>query len=69
MKRALILAVVLSVVSSEAFADDFIREGSGLKRTAKDELEGKSPPKLEVDGWLNTDKKTLTLKQFEGKVV
>lgn len=48
--------------------DDFKREGDGERRAAKDELEGKSPPALQVAGWVNTDK-PINLKTFEGKVV
>jgi thiol-disulfide isomerase/thioredoxin len=37
--------------------------------TSKDELEGKSPPELQVTGWLNTDGKELKLAHLKGKVV
>jgi thiol-disulfide isomerase/thioredoxin len=49
--------------------DDFKREGEGERRAAKDALEGKTPPALEVTGWLNTDGKDLSLDKLKGKVV
>ncbi len=52
--------------------DDFVRERSGRdpkKDAAKDSLEGKSPPALQVQGWLNTEGKALTWADFRGKVV
>ena len=40
------------------------------KNAAKDALEGKAPPKLDVGGWLNTpDGKALTWADLRGKVV
>lgn len=45
--------------------DDFAREG---KRQAKDLLEGKAPPSLQVSDWMNTDG-PLDLASLRGKVV
>ena len=44
--------------------DDFRREGA---REAKDALEGKAPPELQVTGWMNSS--PLKLKALRGKVV
>jgi cytochrome c biogenesis protein CcmG, thiol:disulfide interchange protein DsbE len=54
---------------SVAGADDFKREGEGEKRELKDQLEGKDPPELQVENWLNTDGKPLKLADLKGKVV
>ncbi|MCH7727397.1 MAG: TlpA family protein disulfide reductase [Planctomycetes bacterium] len=52
-----------------ANAEDFKREGTGEKRVKKDEIEGKTPPALQVDNWQNTDGKALSLTDLKGKVV
>jgi hypothetical protein len=49
--------------------DDFKREGSGPQRAAKDALEGKPPPPMQVKGWMNTGGKDLTWEDLRGKVV
>lgn len=51
--------------------DGFKRERKGENSAAKDALEGKPAPPLQVDGWMNTDDimGDVNLKQFEGKVV
>jgi len=68
MKKLMTLAACLLLGSAPAFAqaDDFAREG---KRTRKDPLEGKAPPALQVDQWMNTDGKALDLASLRGKVV
>ena len=53
--------------SAMAAGDDFRREGQN--RQAKDALEGKAPPALQVTDWMNTDGKPVTLKSLRGKVV
>lgn len=69
MKLAITL-LAMSAVSPLALADDdFKREGSGDRRKAKDELEGKAPPELQVEGWVNSDGRELDLGRFKGKVV
>lgn len=57
------------LLSSFFPADDFKREGPDKRRAAKDKLEGKTPPKLEVEDWVNTEGKALKLADLEGKVV
>lgn len=51
--------------------DDFKRERrGGDKDAAKDALEAKAPPALEVTGWMNTaDGKALKLADLKGKVI
>jgi thiol-disulfide isomerase/thioredoxin len=57
----------LAVVAEDA-KDDFKRERKEGD-TSKDALEGKSPPALQVESWLNTDGKALDLASLKGKVV
>jgi len=68
MKLTKSLALLLAL-SSAAFAqsDDFGREGED--RAAKDALEGKLPPALQVSDWMNTGGAKLTLESLRGKVV
>lgn len=62
--------LALLLLSVPVFAaDDFVREGDGEKREAKNELEGDAPPKLQVENWVNTDGKALKLSELKGKVV
>lgn len=49
-------------------ADEFGRE-QGKNRPFKDALEGKAPPALSVDGWMNTDGEPLSWEALRGKVV
>lgn len=51
--------------------DQFPRErGRDAKKDAiKNGVEGKTPPKLDVSGWLNTDGKALSWSDLRGKVV
>jgi thiol-disulfide isomerase/thioredoxin len=65
---ALVLAALLAPARG-APDDDFKREGDGEKRKAKDALENKTPPTLQVKDWMNTDGKNLTLADLKGKVV
>lgn len=51
-----------------AEADDFKREGNPEQRVLKDALEGKAPPALQVDRWMNVDE-PLELDGLAGKVV
>lgn len=64
--RALALAVLFAAPSLGQ-ADDFAREDKN--RDAKDPLEGKAPPALQVSSWMNTDGKPLELSALRGKVV
>ncbi|MEM7168440.1 MAG: hypothetical protein AAF581_23545 [Planctomycetota bacterium] len=65
----LVLAMVLAGVPAPLLAGDeeFKRERRPATAAAKDALEGKAPPKLVVEGWLNS--KALTWSDLRGKVV
>ena len=63
-----ILALALTT-GVTARADEFPREGTKKQRARKDPLEGKAPPQLAVNGWRNTDGKSLELTALKGKVV
>jgi thiol-disulfide isomerase/thioredoxin len=76
MKFALAAVCVATIAVSLARADDpqkdadiLLREGSGERRAAKDALEGKAPPALKVQNWINTEGKELKLSDLKGKVV
>ncbi len=67
----LLLAALLAlpVIAGDG---DFLRERKADKpkeSAAKDSLEGKAPPALQVEGWQNSDGKALTWADFRGKVV
>lgn len=47
----------------------FLREGNGNQRAAKDAMEGRPPPPLQVEHWMNTDGKPVALESLRGKVV
>ena len=68
MTWAAAAAVVLSNATL-AQKDDFQREGNRQQRVAKDALEGKAPPALQVGSWLNVDGESLALADLRGKVV
>jgi thiol-disulfide isomerase/thioredoxin len=55
-------------LAAEEPKDDFKRERREGE-TAKNELEGKSPPALQVRDWLNTDGKEIKLAELKGKVI
>jgi hypothetical protein len=64
------LAAVLALAAPAlAQKDEFRREGTPEQRVAKDALEGKAPPPLQVRDWMNTDGKSLALADLRGKVV
>lgn len=65
---ALCLVLLPLTVAAEDPKDGFKRERKEGD-TSKDELEGKSPPGLQVEGWVNTDGKELNLAGLKGKVV
>jgi thiol-disulfide isomerase/thioredoxin len=71
MKKALSLALLtaLAFTCTLRAEDDFKREGEGEKRELKNELEGKTPPPLEVENWQNIEGDEITLDQLKGKVV
>ena len=62
MRYVTTLALLAPLAS--AGTDDFAREGD---RTAKDPLEGKAPPALRVESWMNSE--PLELASLRGKVV
>ncbi|HUE75003.1 MAG TPA: TlpA disulfide reductase family protein [Pirellulaceae bacterium] len=62
------LALVPVTLAVEEPKDGFKRERKEGD-TAKDALEGKSPPALQVEGWINTEGKELDLASLKGKVV
>jgi hypothetical protein len=66
-----ILAVLSAVVFSwmlVAFQQEFARERGGDTGALKDALEGKAPPPLRSQVWLNVQK-PLTWESLKGKVV
>ncbi len=64
LRTALLVSLVLPAAAS---GDDFQREGKN--RDVKDAMEGKAPPALNVENWINTDGKPLDLAALKGKVV
>lgn len=66
-----LLTIAFLLPAMAAQSDDGLsREGAGKKREAKDALEGKAPPKLQVTSWMNTkDGKGLKLGELRGQVV
>ena len=70
--RAIVLPALLLIGTALAAgpqAQELQREGTGEARALKDALEQKTPPALEVEGWMNTGNKPLTLDGLKGKVV
>jgi hypothetical protein len=70
----LVAVIALPVLAGDGDLQqtDFQRErkGNAEKDAAKDALEGKAPPALQVRQWLNTDgKKPLSWQDLHGKVV
>ena len=58
------------VMSGTILADDFKRERGRATDAAKDAVEGKPAPALEVTGWINTETpEGLKLTDLKGKVV
>ena len=58
----------LAMPFTGAGVDEFGRE-QGKNRPFKDALEGKAPPALSVDGWMNTDGQPFSWEALRGKVV
>lgn len=69
MKKLTTTLVLALAFASTGFgqADDFAREPNN--REAKDSLEGRTPPALQVSDWMNTGGEALTLESLRGKVV
>lgn len=67
MKPAFLL---LSLFLLPQPADDFKRERGGSTDSIKNAAEGKAPPELKAEKWMNTPGgKSLTWKEMRGKVV
>ena len=64
----ILLGGVLLCGGLSAQQEDFRREGKPEQRALKDPLEGKAPPALQVESWLNTEK-PIDLADLRGKVV
>ena len=68
--RRIVSPLVLVLASlSVAQGDGFQREGDAAARLQKDALEGKAPPALQVESWLNSNGVPLKLADLTGKVV
>ena len=65
---AFLVAVVPMLLAADEAKDGFKRERKEGD-TTKDALEGKAPPALKVQDWVNTDGKELKLADLKGKVV
>ena len=66
------LAMAAAFVACTAFVSDdgLKRERSGGESDAtKDAMEGKAPPKLVMEKWMNVSGKAPTWKSLKGKVV
>ena len=65
------LAVAIALFASVAFVSDdgLKRERGGETDAAKDAMEGKAPPKLDMEMWMNVGDKPPTWKSMKGKVV
>ena len=61
---------ILFLSSASLLADDFKRERGRASDAAKDAVEGKPAPELNVTGWINTETaEGLKLSDLKGKVV
>lgn len=69
MQKLTMSLVLTLALGSTGFgqSDDFAREPNN--REAKDPLEGRTPPALQVSDWMNTGGRALTLESLRGKVV
>src|SRR5262245_4479601 len=66
---ALALFLVPLALAADKPKDGFERERKERGDTAKDALEGKAPPALKVQDWVNSGGKELKLADLKGKVV
>jgi hypothetical protein len=75
MRKKLYIPAFLAITALAAFGlawqgDGFKRERSEQNRAAKDALEGKEPPALQISKWVNLEGKDApTWKSLKGKVV
>lgn len=69
--RSILFALSLALFAQVATAqeDGFKRERRPDTAAAKDALEGKPAPRLQVDKWLNSKNARLNVKDLRGKVV
>jgi len=69
LKLAVGLALVAAAVFAQSPQDGFQRERGGKGDELKNSMEGKAPPKLDFEKWLNTNGKPLAWTGLKGKVV
>ena len=70
MWRAPLVLTALLLVAAVAAGDGFQRERDGKTDARKNALEGRAPPALAVNGWMNTqDGAALKLADLKGKVI
>lgn len=69
LSKTLAMAAALAVCCAFVSDDGLKRERSGESDAAKDAMEGKAPPKLEMEKWMNVPGKAPTWKSLKGKVV
>ncbi len=67
------VSLCMALAAAFSFAliaqDGFQRERGGKNDEAKNALEGKAPPKLEMANWMNTGEKALNWEGLKGSVV
>jgi hypothetical protein len=71
-RKALAVSFLAATLFAMAFAvqgDGFKRERTGSTAAAKDAIEGKKAPALQVSEWLNTSAGGLMEKDLKGKIV
>jgi hypothetical protein len=62
-----VAAFALGALLGDKKDSDFAREGDPRRREALDAMEGKAPPALQVEKWLNAE--PLDFEKLRGKVV
>ncbi len=69
MRLFTIAGVMALFMLSLPFQQNFARERGGDTADKKDALEGKAPPALRAQAWLNVGEKPPTWASLKGKVV
>lgn len=71
MRKITLPILLLLLMAGPLYAqpDGFQRERRGEGVSPKDALENKTPPALQVSGWMNTDGGALKLEDLKGKVI
>ena len=70
LSKTLAMAAAIVVCCAFVSDDGLKRERKGGESDAtKDAMEGKAPPKLEMEKWMNVGEKAPTWKSLKGKVV